>query len=111
MPQEPVKPNRLKIMMLVLAGAFAVGAGATFLAEFSDKGIRRSGELLSVIDGQLILSIPYITTVAELKSQRRRAYVVLGAGTLVLAGMLVAAYLFLPPLDLLIAKARVGLFR
>lgn len=110
-PQEPVKPNRLKIMMLALAGAFAASVGATFLAEFLDKGIRRSNQLLPVVDGHLIVSIPYITTVAELRAQRRRAYFVLGGGTLVLIGVLVAAYLFLPPLDLLIAKARVGLFR
>jgi len=110
-PQDPVKPNRFKIMILALAGAFAAGAGAIFLAEFLDKGIRRSNELLSVVDGHLIVSIPYIVTAPELRSQRRRFYIGMAAGLSILIGVLIAAYFFLPPLDLLIAKARVGLFR
>jgi hypothetical protein len=34
-----------------------------------------------------------------------------GAFALAVIGLLIVAYLFLPPLDLMIAKARVGLFR
>lgn len=110
-PQVPVKPNRFKIMILALAGAFAAGAGATLLAEFADKTLRRSNELLAVVDGQLVVSIPYIVTAAEQKRQKRRIYVMVGAISLLLVGLAVGVYLFLPPLDLLIAKARVGLFR
>ena len=64
-----------------------------------------------MVDGQLIVSIPYITTAAELRAARRRMFVFLGTFALVVIGLLIAAYLFLPPLDLMIAKARVGLFR
>jgi uncharacterized protein involved in exopolysaccharide biosynthesis len=110
-PQDPVKPNRLKIMILALAGAFAAGAATMFLAELADKGIRRSNQLLAVVDGQLIVSIPYIVTAAEQQAQKRRVYITLGTISLVLIGALIIIYLFLPPLDLLIAKARVGLFR
>lgn len=111
MPQEPVKPNRLRLMLLALVGAFAAGGAAAFLAEVADKAIRRSNALLAVVDGQLIVSIPYIVTAAELQAQKRRLYITLGAISIVLLALLVASYLFLPPLDLLIAKARVGLFR
>jgi uncharacterized protein involved in exopolysaccharide biosynthesis len=110
-PQDPVKPNRLKVMVLAFAGALMAGAGVTLLAELSDKGIRRSNELLAVIDGHLVVSIPYIVTAAEQRSQRRRRYIMLGVFILLLAAVLAAAYFFLPPIDLLIAKARVGLFR
>jgi uncharacterized protein involved in exopolysaccharide biosynthesis len=110
-PQEPIKPNRLKVLAMAFAAALFGGAGLAFLVEILDKGIRRSNELLSVVDGQLIVSIPYITTAAELRAQRRRIFVFLGAFALVVIGLLIVVYLFLPPLDLLIAKARVGLFR
>ena len=110
-PQDPIKPNRLKIMMLALAAAFAAGAGAVLLMEFTDKGIRRSNQLLAVVDGQLIVSIPYITTAAELRAQRRNLYIGLVVGIVVLLAIMVGAFLFMPPLDLLIAKVRVGLFR
>src|SRR5205823_1329232 len=108
---DPVKPNRLKIIIMAVAGALAAGAGATLLAEILDKGIRRSNQLLAVVDGQLIVSIPYIITAAEQRAQRRRIYLTIAVVFLILAGLSIGIYLFLPPLDLLIAKARVGLFR
>lgn len=110
-PQEPVKPNRLKVLALAFAAAFAGGAGLALLVEFMDRGIRRSNDLLSLVDGKLLVSIPYITTAAELRAKRGRMFLFLGAFVLVVVGLLVIAYLFLPPLDLIIAKARVGLFR
>ena len=110
-PQEPIKPNRLKVLAMAFAAALLGGAGLTVLVEILDKGIRRSNDLLSVVDGQLIVSIPYITTATELRARRRRIFVFVGAFALVVIGLLIVAYLFLPPLDLMIAKARVGLFR
>jgi len=110
-PQEPVKPNRLKVLAMAFAAALLGGAGLTVLVEILDKGIRRSNDLLSVVDGQLIVSIPYITTATELRARRRRIFVFVGAFALVVIGLLIVAYLFLPPLDLIVAKARVGLFR
>jgi uncharacterized protein involved in exopolysaccharide biosynthesis len=110
-PQEPIKPNRAKVAGLALVLALMAGAGLTFVAELMDKGIRRSSDILAVVDSQLIVSIPYIVTAAEGRRRRRRiAFLILGSVT-VLIGMLIAAYFFLPPLDLILAKARVGLFR
>ena len=110
-PQEPIKPKRLKILALVLAGSLLAGGGATFLAEVANKSIRRANQLLAIVDGQLVLSIPYIVTAAELRSQKRRRFIVFFAAILLVVLLVLVAYLFLPPLDLLIAKARVGLFR
>ena len=110
-PQEPIKPNRLKVLAMAFAAALLGGAGLTVLVEILDKGIRRSNDLLSVVDGQLIVSIPYITTATELRAKRRRIFVFVGAFALVVIGLLVVVYLFLPSLDLIIAKAMVGLFR
>jgi uncharacterized protein involved in exopolysaccharide biosynthesis len=110
-PQEPIKPNRTKVAGLALVLALMAGAGLAFVAELMDKGIRRSSDIFAVVDSQLIVSIPYIVTAAEGRRRRRRiAFLILGSVT-VLIGMLIAAYFFLPPLDLMLAKARVGLFR
>jgi uncharacterized protein involved in exopolysaccharide biosynthesis len=110
-PQEPIKPKRPKVAALAVLLAFAAGAGLTLLVEISDKGIRRASDIFSVIDSQLIVSIPYIVTKVELRRRKRRRIVVIIGLLLVLSGALVGAYLFLPPLDLMIAKARAGLFR
>lgn len=110
-PQEPIKPNRPKVAALAIMLAFAAGAGVTFLAEIADKGIRRSSDIFSIVDSELIVSIPYIVTTAELRKRKRRLVVLVIGSVLLLLGILIGAYFFLPPLDLLIAKARVGLFR
>jgi nitrate reductase NapE component len=110
-PQEPIKPKRTKVAGLAILLAFAAGAGLTLLAELSDQGIRRASDIFSVVDSQLIVSVPYIVTSAELRRQRRRKILLIVGLVLVLSSALVGAYFFLPPLDLIIAKARVGLFR
>ena len=110
-PQEPIKPKRPKVAALALLLAFAAGAGLTLVAEFADKGIRRASDLFSVVDSQLIVSIPYIVTNTELRQKKRRRILLLLGFVILLSGALIGGYLFMPPLDLVIAKARVGLFR
>ena len=110
-PQEPIKPNRPKIAGLALLVAFATGAGLAFLAEVADKVIRRSSDVFGCVDSQLVIAIPYITTKAELRRKRLRMVLLFTGAVVILVGALVAGYFFLPPLDLIIAKARVGLFR
>ena len=110
-PQEPIKPNRRKVAAMSILLALAAGAGLTFVAEVADKGIRRSSDIFSIVDSKLILSIPYIVTTAEVRRRKRRMLLFALIAALLIAGMLVGAYLFLPPLDLMIAKARVGLFK
>jgi uncharacterized protein involved in exopolysaccharide biosynthesis len=110
-PQEPIKPKRPKVAALAVLLAFVAGAGSMFLAEIADKGIRRSSDIFTLVDSQLIISIPYIVTKAESRRRKRRIILAVLVCVLLLAGALVAAYFFLPPIDLIIAKARVGLFR
>ena len=110
-PQEPVRPNRPKIAAITVLLAIAAGVGLAFLVEMIDQGIRRGSEIYGVVDSRLVVSIPYITTIEEL-AQGRRRFVIMGIASLVIViGGLSAAYLFMPPLDLVIAKAQVGLFR
>ena len=87
------------------------GVAFTFAAEFLDKGIRRSSDIFSIVDSQIVVSIPYITTASEIRRSRRRIVLTIVFLLLASVGALVAAYYFLPPLDEIIAKARVGLFR
>jgi hypothetical protein len=110
-PQDPVKPDRPKVVALAVVLALMAGVGLTFTAEFLDKGIRRSSDIFSIVDSQIVVSIPYITTASEIRRSRRRIVLTIVFLLLASVGALVAAYYFLPPLDLIIAKARVGLFR
>jgi uncharacterized protein involved in exopolysaccharide biosynthesis len=110
-PQEPIRPNRPKVAGLALVLALMAGAGLAFAAELMDKGIRRSSDIFGVVDSQLVVSIPYIVTTAEVRRRKRRIALLMLGSVTILIGILIGAYLFLPALDLIIAKARVGLFR
>jgi uncharacterized protein involved in exopolysaccharide biosynthesis len=95
-PQKPLKSGRLKMAGLVLALAAVVALGSAFAAETFDKSIKDVQELVGVVDGNLIISIPYISTKAELLRNRRRlgliAVLVLGA----LSGTAVALIYWAP---------------
>jgi uncharacterized protein involved in exopolysaccharide biosynthesis len=110
-PQEPIKPNRPKLMALSLLAALASGAGLVFLLEMMDMTIRRSADVFGIVDSQLVVAVPYIATRSEqLRSKRRLQYLIVAAIVALLA-LLAVVYLVMPSLDLIIAKARVGLFR
>ena len=87
------------------------GVGLAFVVEISDKAIRRSSDIFAIVDSKLIVSIPYIITTTEARRRKRLTIMLLLGSISLLAGLVIVTYFFLPPLDLMIAKARVGLFR
>jgi hypothetical protein len=110
-PQEPIRPNRPKIAGIALFLALAAGGGLVFILELADKTIRRSSDIFGVVDSRLVIAIPYITTQAEMRRRKLRMTALIGLALALVAVGLVGTYLLMPPLDLLIAKARVGLFK
>ena len=110
-PQEPVRPHRPKIAGITVLLAVAAGVGLALLIELTDHGIRRSSEIFGVVDNRLVVSIPYISTIAELNQRKRRTVRLIIGSTILVFGALITTYFFMPPLDLIIAKAQVGLFK
>ena len=100
MPQKPVSPNRPKIFAMVVALALMAGGGLVFAAEMLNQSIRTRSDLFSLIDRQMIVSIPYIATQEETHHEKTKTLRTVGIVTaLVLTGLLVL-YFVLPPLDL-----------
>ena len=95
LPQKPVRPNRPKILAVVFALAIAAGGGLVFALEMFDGTIRRNADIAKLIDSQLIVSIPYISTKAEaLRQKSRRFKLAIGCSVgVVLAGLGAAIYL------------------
>src|SRR5258708_19029447 len=110
-PQEPNSPNRPKIAGIAAVLALMLGGGIAVVAELLGRAIRRSSDLYGVVDRELVISIPYIYTQSELRQRRKRIWLSVVIIVVLLIGAAAAAYWFLPPLDLIIAKAQVGLFR
>lgn len=109
-PRDPIRPNRSKIVRIALVLAILAGGAAALAAELVDKTIRRPSDLFRVVESQIVISIPYISTESELlrnKAATRRLVRV--AGVFLLCAAAVVLY-FAWPLDLLITRAQVGLF-
>jgi hypothetical protein len=64
------------------------------LAEILDKSIRNANQLYSVVDSQLVVTIPYITTAGESASRRRQILLIWSAlGIFLLLGLMAALYI------------------
>ncbi len=100
MPQKPVSPNRPKIFAMVVALALMAGGGLVFVTEMLNQAIRTRSDLFSLIDRQMIVSIPYIATQAETRRQKTKISRTVGIVTAVVLMGLVILYFILPPLDI-----------
>ncbi len=98
-PQKPLKSGRLKTVGLAFAVAAMLGIGTVVAAELFDGSIRGRHQLSGVVDGHLIVSVPYITTHADIV--RARSRIIFGAVSVVLllaalGGLAAAIVLHLP---------------
>ena len=102
LPQKPERPNRPKILAAVFALAIAAGGGLVFALEMFDGTIRRNADIAKLIDSQLIVSIPYISTKAEvLRQKSRRIKLAIGCSVGVVLAALGAAIYLLPKFGLI----------
>ena len=95
LPQKPVRPDRPKILAKVFALALAAAGGLVFAFEMFDGTIHRNADVAKLVDSHLIVSIPYITTKAEVIRQksRRIKLAIACAVIVVLVGVAAAIYL------------------
>lgn len=111
LPQKPVKANRLKMVAVAFAAAIMLGVGAVAAAEFLNGSIRSRHQLSGIVASHLIVSIPYITTRADVVRGRLRAISIVFSVVLLLAalGGLATTIVLGLPLDFsLLSKLEVG---
>jgi uncharacterized protein involved in exopolysaccharide biosynthesis len=72
LPQEPVRPDRPKLLGKVFALAIAASGGLVFAFEMLDGTLRSNADIAKLVDSHLIVSIPYISTKAELARKKSR---------------------------------------
>lgn len=103
-PQEPVRPNRAKIMTLGFFLAGLAGAGSVMALELLNQSIRTSNDIIKALNRHPLVIIPYITTQEE---GRRKVGRLMLAAILALIfavlGLLAVHFLYMP-LDLVFAK-------
>jgi uncharacterized protein involved in exopolysaccharide biosynthesis len=101
-PQEPIKPNRKKLLAMGLALSIVAGFGGVFAIESYDKTIRGTGDL--PMPPRLVVTIPYISTRDEIERSRKRLKIVASAAAVALIAILVMIHFLVLPLDLLFEK-------
>ncbi len=105
MPEEPVRPNRKKMMALGFALSLAAGGGGIFLVEMIDGSIRGSASLAAVTKLQPLASIPYIVTTREARRRKRIKVVLALVLIMVVVAVLAAIHFYYMPLDIAFYKA------
>lgn len=104
-PQKPVSPNRILLLVLSLVLAPVGGLAAVALREGSDPSVRGARELQLLLEVAPLAVIPELLTSEELRRQRRqRVYAAAGlVGGFAVALLLI--HLFYRPLDVIWAVA------
>jgi hypothetical protein len=110
-PQRSSKPNREKLLMLVIGAAFAAGLGLALASETFDSTIRTEADLGRLVESRLIVPIPYVASRRDRTRRRIRAVAAIAVIIAVVGSGLIAAYYFAPPWDLLWAQARMQFLR
>lgn len=103
-PEEPIKPNRKKIIAVGLFGAIAAALGSVFLLESINARVRGADALTAVTKVRTMVTIPYIYTQAEIRRKKYfYRYIAIGILAFVLISMLIIHFLVMP-LDLVLVK-------
>jgi len=101
MPEKPVSPNRLLIVILGLVLSVGMSGGAAALHESFDASVRGPGDIRRLLQVPALASIPLIVTQQD-RARRKKRVRLSWAGTIALVlCMLVIVHLFVRPLDVL----------
>ena len=111
LPKKPTSPNRPKIVGIAFVLGLMAAGGFVSAAEALNPAIRRTTDLFSIVDSHLIVSIPYISKLGEVRRRRNLILLTTGILTAIVVAALIAGFFILPPIDVLFAKVMTALFQ
>lgn len=81
LPQVPVSPNMLKMLLLAIAGGFGCGFGMVFLLENLDGRVR-DASFIKELGVDLLAVVPNIADPKEIKRRRRHDFLLVSVSSL-----------------------------
>lgn len=110
MPEKPIKPDRMKIMLLGTFAAIGGSAGLVFMLETLNQRIRGIGALAALTGQRPLAVIPYITTRDEIARRKRRFWLLAIIALLAVIASAILLHVMYMPLDVMLLKlvARFG---
>ncbi len=111
LPQEPVSPNRVAILLIGLILGGITGVGVVALLEALDCSIRGERQLYALTGVNALAVVPYITAADEVVRGSQRRYWIAGAAVVALLVVLLVFHAVVRPLDVVffILLNRLGL--
>jgi succinoglycan biosynthesis transport protein ExoP len=104
LPEKPVSPNRLAIILIGFLLGIGGGIGSASLREFADQSARSPEELVRATGLPVLAVIPTIVTWQESRSQLyRKIWIFVGFVLAIVAG-LILVHFFVMDLDVLWAR-------
>ncbi|AGA91766.1 uncharacterized protein involved in exopolysaccharide biosynthesis [Thioflavicoccus mobilis 8321] len=100
-PDEPIEPDRPKLLMLAVVGAVGAGVGHLVLREFLDKGLYGARTVQAITGAPPMAIIPHIGIAEERRRQVRRRLLLAGVAIVGLLIGIIGVHLFVKPLDLI----------
>lgn len=101
LPEKPVKPNRLAIVVLGLIFAVGGGAGSGAAAEAFDRSIRVPEQLVALTQQFPLAVVPFMPNEHDYTQAVVRQRIVKGASVGAVCMILLLVHVFLVPLDVL----------
>jgi hypothetical protein len=109
LPDRPVKPDRRKLLAFSVILAMVTPVGLVSIMETLHGTVRGVGQISAILGQKPLVTIPLIPVAAELAS-RRRSYLFMALGAVLLIGLiLVAVHFLVLPLDMILMKALIRL--
>lgn len=103
-PEKPVRPNRLALVLVGIVLSSGVGVGIGTFLEFMDRSIRRPDDLSHITGLPVLTTVPYWVTEKELRTHiRRKWFIILGIFVVIILGLAALHFLYMP-LDVLAVK-------
>lgn len=111
LPEKPLKPNRMAILLLGVMFSFAGGMGTVAASESMDNTVRGGRTLTALVKLAPLGAIPYIETPEDVRKRRRRRWMLAMIVVAAVAAAIIAVHLLYKPLDVLwyVALRRLGM--
>ncbi len=104
LPDKPIKPDRIKIILMGLFGALGGAGGLVFLLETVHPRVRGGAELAALLRHKPLVVVPYITTRAEQARRKRLRRQLAAGGVVAVITALVLVHFLYMSLDLFFLK-------
>lgn len=104
LPSQPIRPNRMGILLLGTVLSMAGGLSFAAVTEFMDRTIRSAKAVTSLLTVPPLSTIPYIENRKDVRRTRNIRLLTIALGLLVLLLIVLLAYFFWIPDDTVVGR-------